>query len=135
MSNDIQNNRNPRNKRLFAGLILITIGSVYLLRQLDILLLPNWLFTWPIILIVVGLFKGIKHNFRHPSAFILIFIGIVFLLNQVFNFHLAYLFWPVILIALGLRLMLFKESRWCRERWEMRRAWQQKMYHHCHNAG
>ncbi len=134
MSNNIQYNSKQYKKRLLTGLFLLAVGSAYLLRNLDLLFFPDWLFTWPVILIIVGLVSGIKHNFSRPGAFALIFIGSIFLLDQAVNIHIAYLFWPVMLIAIGLRLIIFKESRWCRERWEMRKQWHQKMHHQCHNA-
>ena len=49
--------------RVWAALILIAVGSVLVLRQMG-LPLPYWLFSWPMILIVVGLFIGFRHGFR-----------------------------------------------------------------------
>ncbi len=59
------------NGALIGGLILITVGVIFLMDQLDIV--PDWDFDrlWPIILVVVGLafiFTGDKHEPWKKSA-------------------------------------------------------------------
>lgn len=129
MNNDINLNKSPRNNRALAGLFLIALGGIYLFRQFDFFFFPNWLFSWPMILIVIGIFSGIKHNFRNPGWLIMVLIGTFFLLNHLLNFHL-FLLWPVLLIAIGIHMITRKnDERWCRSRWERRTQWRQGMYH------
>ena len=52
-----------RSENFIGGIILLAIGGILLARQVGADL-PSWLFTWPMILIVVGLFVAIKTNFR-----------------------------------------------------------------------
>ncbi|MDE3213489.1 MAG: hypothetical protein KGM98_09670 [Bacteroidota bacterium] len=98
--------RDGRPPRIFAGLILLAAGVLLLVYKMGGPV-PGWLFTWPMILIVIGLFSGAKHGFRNPGSFILIIIGVAFLMDQSFplwNFHRYIL--PLILIAVGLLYIL-----------------------------
>jgi hypothetical protein len=122
MYNDINNNGSRKNSRAFAGLFLILLGGIYLLRQLNIFFFPNWLFSWPMILIIIGFISGIKHNFRNPWSYMLMFIGGIFLLGHLANIHIIFL-WPLILISIGIRMLIGRNEHWCRNRWERRMEW------------
>jgi hypothetical protein len=126
MSNDINTNPTRRNNRAFAGLFLIALGGIYLLRQLDFFFFPNWMFSWPMILIVIGFVSGIKHNFRNPGSYVMMFIGAVFLLGHIANIHIIFL-WPLILISIGIRMLMRRDGHWCRNRWERRMDWHNDM--------
>jgi predicted membrane protein len=110
----MENNSNLKrreNGRVVAGLILVGVGAVLLLRNTGYPL-PNWLFSWPIILILVGIYTGIKHNFRNNAWLILITIGCFFLFDRIVpDLRLAPYFWPVLLIALGIIFILRPRRR------------------------
>ena len=130
MNSDTNNSKSPRNKRAIAGLFLIAMGAIYLISQIGWFLFPSWLFSWPMILIVIGIMSGLKHNFRNPASYIAIAIGGVFLIGHIIHIALYYFLWPVILIAIGVRLLTKNDdSRWCRERWERRSHWNARMHH------
>ena len=99
--------------RIFAGLVFVLVGAALLLRNTGIPL-PYWLFSWPMILILVGLYSGVKHNFRKNSWIILIAIGGFFLIDRFIpDLHLAPYFWPVVIIALGILFIVRPEkNRW-----------------------
>lgn len=95
-----------RSNRILAGLILLAAGVLLLVHKMGGPV-PGWLFTWPVLLIVIGLFAGAKSRFHNPGSFILIIIGTVFLMDQSFpgwEFHRFIL--PIILIAVGLLYIL-----------------------------
>jgi predicted membrane protein len=124
---DQNNNFNhPRhNSRIFAGLFLLAVGGVFLLKEMSFPFFPNWLFTWPMILIAVGIYTGIKHQFRNPGWIILIIIGGVFLADQVdmgFNFHRFIV--PIIIIGAGLVMILRPKHRgdWGRDDWKQKKT-------------
>jgi hypothetical protein len=92
------------NGRVVGGLILVGVGAVLLLRNIGMEhLVPNWLFSWPMILILVGIFSGFKHNFRNNTWLILIAIGGFFLVSDYMpELGLKPLFWPIIIIGAGI---------------------------------
>lgn len=109
MDNDIKYPNSPRNGKALAGIILLAVGGILLIRQFDFFFVPHWLFTWPMWLIFWGFFIGARSNFRKPSSFILIALGIIFLINE--NFHgAANIIWPLAFIAFGLWMILRRHS-------------------------
>lgn len=123
MENNIQHNPHS-NRRTTLGIILLAVGCIYLLNQVAGFILPFWLFSWPMWMIALGVITGIRYNFRKPWSVLLIAIGGIFLANMIFGFHYL-LFWPFILIAIGIRMVFFKDDHWRRDRWERRDQWSQ----------
>lgn len=105
----MENNKNTTQReggRVIGGLILVAVGAGLLLRNIGYIL-PGWLFTWPMILILVGIYTGFKHNFRNNSWIVLIAIGGFFLVSRFIpELGLEPLFWPIIIIGLGILFML-----------------------------
>jgi predicted membrane protein len=97
--------KNNEGSRIIGGVILVAVGIGLLLRNLGYYF-PQWLFSWPMILILVGIYSGIKHNFRNGTWAILIGIG-GFFLADVINpgLRLQPAFWPLIIIGLGVIFM------------------------------
>ncbi|HEY1008016.1 MAG TPA: DUF5668 domain-containing protein, partial [Sphingobacteriaceae bacterium] len=88
-----------------VGIILLLLGAVLLLKNFD-LPYPRWIFSWPMILIAIGIFIGSKNNFRSPGPLILIAIGGFFLLNNYLReFGMQNYFFPIVLIGGGIWLM------------------------------
>ncbi len=98
--------------RIWSGLILIVAGIVLLAYKMGAPI-PHWVFTWPVLLIAIGLLAGIKSRFHNPGAFIMMAVGGIFLLDQMnpaLNFHNYIL--PAILIAVGLVYVLRPKNSW-----------------------
>ncbi|MCO5934313.1 cell wall-active antibiotics response protein [Mucilaginibacter sp. RB4R14] len=105
-----ETNRTPKNKVL-AGVILLAVGGVLLVKQFNFFFFPNWLLSWPLGLIVLGLYFGAKHNFRKPVWFILIIIGAFNLLDDIFpRVNWGDIGFPVILISFGLWIIMRKRN-------------------------
>ncbi len=99
-----------KNGRIMSGMILIGVGCVFMARQLGVPF-PDWLFTWPTFLIVLGFYVGAKHNFRNPGWIIMVGIGLIFLLEQALpDLEISRFGWPLIFILAGL-VMVFKPYR------------------------
>jgi len=112
----MENNFNGKRRdegRIIAGLILVCVGAALLLRNSGFPL-PYWLFSWPVILILVGIYSGVKHNFRNNGWIVMIAIGGFFLIDRVIpGLSLAPYFWPVLIIALGVIFIIRpKKERW-----------------------
>lgn len=93
------------NRSLFVGLLIMVIGVGFLFRQLDFFPyeVERALFTWPVILILVGLyFLACRESLT--SGFILLTIGVVFWLHHFlpFYFNFRNLTLPIILIGVGI---------------------------------
>jgi predicted membrane protein len=113
-----------RRGKIVGGLIIVTIGVLLLLRQMGIEF-PEWLFSWEMLVIVIGFYTGVKHNFRNPSWAIFILVGSLFLIDNFYpETNISAMIWPFIIIAFGL-IMIFKPRRRCHDgqHWE---RWQHK---------
>lgn len=103
-SNQPMSNYNPRPSQthIWIGGFLLIIGVVYLLRRMG-MHLPEFLFSWQMFLIVLGIFIGIRKHFEGAGWMILILIGSIFLINEFFVFgELRRFILPIILIGSGL---------------------------------
>ncbi|MFT4094587.1 MAG: LiaF-related protein [Niabella sp.] len=93
--------RSPKS-HIWIGGFLLVIGVVYLLRRIGIYL-PDFLFSWQMFLICLGVFIGIRKNFEGAGWIILILIGSLFLINEYFVFdQLRRFILPIIFIGSGL---------------------------------
>lgn len=93
--------------RATGGAILVIIGLGLLLQRLD-LNLPNWLFSWQMILIAIGVVLGFRHNFRFGGWMIMVLVGGIFLAGDImaWPYDTARFIWPVAMIAIGLTVIL-----------------------------
>lgn len=124
MQNDIEYPKNPRKGKVMAGLIILIVGCAMLLHQVADFLFPSWLFDWPMILILIGLYIGTKHNFKKPSAIILIVFGTIFLLDDIIpGANLSNLIWPMIIISFGILMILGRNRSWNRKHWNQTNDW------------
>ena len=94
----------------FAGILVTSVGVLLFLDKLGVIF-PLWLLTWPMLLVLVGVYKMVKHQLRHGSGVILTIIGLVFLAPQFYpNFSVVTFIWPIVLMLLGLS-MLFRSQQ------------------------
>ena len=105
--------RMHRKGRVLAGLLIILFGGALLLERMDFPI-PGWLWSWPMILIVVGVFVGMKNGFNDMAWIILIAIGGFFLIDKIvpWDNNIRKFFWPIAVIGWGL-LVIFG-ARWRR---------------------
>ena len=98
MKTIIENPDKHHNSRTILGGIILAIGSLLLIGQFD--LIPDWLFSWPIILIGFGIYNGARHHFQNKAWFVMVLIGFAFLLQNS-GLFIDHIIWPVAIIALG----------------------------------
>ena len=113
--NDNQPNHGWENgHRLIPAVIVIGIGVLFLLNNLNILYFSEWARYWPVILIAVGLVKLVDANSPggHVTGAIFVAVGAV-LLGQTLGYLKVDMqdLWPLFLIGAGL-LMLFRGDSW-----------------------
>jgi len=111
--------------RILAGLMLLIVGGLLLLNALHIILFPSWFFTWPMVLIAIGLFSGLRHNFKGGFWIILLLFGVFSLADDINpSLNLDRFIAPFIIIAIGMLFILRpKRSHWRKWRYEHRDAW------------
>lgn len=115
-----------RRGKIISGLLIILIGGLFLAKELGAEL-PDWLLSWKMLLIGVGLMIGIKHKFRNVSWLILIGIGGTFLLSDLYpEMHLKPVLWPVLLILVGLLMVFRPRKRYCGPHPYARRHWRHR---------
>ncbi len=124
----MNNYTKPRNDGSIAfGVIILGIGLVLLFRKFG-LFVPDWVLTWPMILIAVGTYTLISQQFKSFFGSVVLFIGVYFLLKREFDLDLGLdqFIWPVGLIALGIYLITYKKREYkaideARKNWETSR--------------
>lgn len=96
---------------LIFGFIILGLGVLLLLRKIGFFY-PDWLLSWPMILIVIGVVVSVKHQFKSFFGFIMLFLGVYFLLERefYFDFGLQNYLLPLGLIALGIYLITQKQK-------------------------
>jgi predicted membrane protein len=98
------------NERIIFGSIVIIAGIILVLRNTGFPF-PSFLFSWPMILIAIGVFSAIKDKFTNNTWWILIALGTFFLVSREFpDLELGDFFWPAIVIAIGLSILLGKST-------------------------
>jgi predicted membrane protein len=99
-----------KRKRTILGLFLVIIGAGLLLRTAHFPI-PGWVFTWPMILIALGLFQAFSHNFKNVGWLFPTLIGTGFLLQEIYpGIGLGQYIWPIVIITIGLAF-IFKPKR------------------------
>lgn len=121
----METNENKRHSgtqmsKYMLGVIIIVAGFLLLLSNTGILPyeLRHVLFSWQMLLIGIGIISLFSSESRTPGT-ILILIGGIFILPRIFDlsFNVMNLFWPVILIGVG---VLILTRRFPRRPWQSR---------------
>lgn len=127
---DIKEDIDNRIRRKPVGRILIpiglvSVGSVLLAHQFG-MPMPDWMFSWQFLLIIIGIFSGFAHAFRGPGWLIMILIGTFFLMDQLIpGIDIHRFIWPAVIILVGLIMLIRpKKPHWMEQEWH--RKWEHK---------
>lgn len=97
--------------RLVLGLLVILLGVIFALDNMNIFEAQHVLRFWPVVLVVIGLWRIVeaRGSGSRVVGFLLLGLGLLFLANRLlrwwgFGFEVDDL-WPLALVALGLRLV------------------------------
>lgn len=124
MYNDQKPIKHHNNGNIIAGLILVGVGVTLVLRNMDFPF-PDWLFTWPMILILVGFYSGVKHSFRNNAWIILMAIGLFFLVDKFIpGLSIEPFFWPILIIGLGILFIVRPRKKYRADFFE-RKEWKE----------
>ena len=117
-TNNQSNSGWENGHRLIPAVILIGIGVLFLLNNLNVFYFVEWARYWPVILIAIGLVKLVDANTPAGHVAGAIFVGLgAILLGQTLGYLSVRMhdLWPLFLIGAGL-LMLFQRNSWHRVR-------------------
>lgn len=96
-------------KKAVVGILLIVVGSLFLLDNLGFNVdIPDYLLRWPMILVAIGAINLFSGNLR--PAVIFLSLGAIFYLHD-FDLIELRLYWPLILIILGISFIFRKKHR------------------------
>ncbi|MCW3122016.1 MAG: hypothetical protein JWQ38_1508 [Flavipsychrobacter sp.] len=95
-----------QRSRVLFGVMLALVGIGLMLRTMGLLPHFTFDFSWPFILIFIGVFSGIKHRFRNNGWWIAILIGIANLTPQfmIMGQPSSHFVWPAFIILIGLAI-------------------------------
>jgi len=116
---DFKQFREQRHKkRVFFGVVIAIIGLGLILTNLGLIPCISLEFSWPLILILIGLFIGVKNSFRNVSSWILIIIGIGYMTPQftIMGRDSSRLVWPFAVLVAGLVIALRPRREKCYSR-------------------
>lgn len=100
-----------RNNNVLTGAFILLIGVVALMKAV-MADFPDWVFSWQMMLVAFGIFIGIRHNFRGGAWLVLLLVGGIFLLRDIFPDFSFKLIWPTVLIVVGAFIILRPRRRW-----------------------
>jgi predicted membrane protein len=108
---EIKFKKHSKSKKLVFGVLIVCLGTFLLTDNLGLLPweMKSIVFSWQMFLIAIGILSLFGRN--SFTGIILIFIGAFFLIPEIFafSFNFTRLFWPVLLIAIGL-VMIFRHG-------------------------
>jgi predicted membrane protein len=112
------------HSRVWVALTLMVVGGALLLQQLGFSF-PDWLISWQVLLIVIGIFMGFNHGFRGGAWVVMIIVGSFFLIDDIMpslSFHRF--IWPFAVLAVGLMLLVRPRKHYWGQDW---RQWKRDM--------
>ncbi|WP_124635877.1 hypothetical protein [Taibaiella sp. KBW10] len=100
-----------QQKQFARGVILVILGIAILLHNMPATtyLMPDWLYGPHSLLMLLGLYNGIRHNFQNTAWLVLLLLG-VYLMFEKFTFishrELRYIGLPFAIILVGVYTIL-----------------------------
>jgi hypothetical protein len=102
--------------RIFWGLLLILLGALLLLDQMEKLDFGDIISRyWPLILVIAGFWHLVSNGFRNPGGgLVLIVVGALLMLGklEILDKSLWHYVWPLLVILVGLWIVFGAFGRW-----------------------
>ena len=83
--NKMVENRSKANSRIFFGFLLVIVGALFLLDNLNFIYfdIPHVIFSFPTILIIIGILILVNSE-KKGAGIIFVVIGVLWLLPRIF---------------------------------------------------
>jgi len=110
-----QDHHNLQSNRALIGVILVLVGLFLVIRNTGFF--PNFIdhiiFSWPMLLLTIGLVITIGSSGGKTSGIIIMAVGAFFLIPHIFRetFNIN-MFWPAIFIIIGVIFIATKHRGW-----------------------
>lgn len=94
------------------GMLVLLVGVILLLKQLNFPI-SGWIFTWPMLLVAIGLLTFSGSGFRNTGSLILVLIGGFFLARDYWGIsnHIVRMIPPLGIILVGLVIIMRPRRR------------------------
>jgi len=104
------------NNRPLIGVVLVVAGLFLVIRNTGFFpqFIDDVVFSWPMLLVTIGLVITIGSSGGKTSGIIIMAVGAFFLIPVIFRetFHMYNMFWPSIFIIIGIIFILTRRSGW-----------------------
>ena len=104
-----------QNNRAIIGVILVLVGLFLVMRNTGFFpdFIDHVIFSWPMLLVTIGLVITIGSSGGKTSGIIVMAVGAFFLIPQIFRetFNVN-MFWPSIFIIIGVVFIFTKRKGW-----------------------
>ncbi len=101
-----------RNGRIWGGILVLAVGVTLLVKAMGYYM-PAWLFTWPMLLVLLGIYTLGKHGFTRLTGLLPLTVGSIFLLEKIDpGLHIGQMAWPIVIIAIGLAILFKPRKKW-----------------------
>lgn len=101
---------NHRFKTMLVGIMIVTFGLLFMLRNMNVIDNNTWrvVFSWPMLLVALGVVNLADR--KYSWGLLLLGIGSIFLADRYYDLHynLFSFFWPVIIIVIGIGMIFSK---------------------------
>ena len=104
-----------QNNRAIIGIILVLVGIFLVMRNTGIFpsFIDNIIFSWPMLLVTIGLVITIGSSGGKTSGIIVMAVGAFFLIPNIFRETFdVNMFWPSIFIIIGIVFIFSKKRGW-----------------------
>jgi predicted membrane protein len=110
-----RNHHHPTNNRAIIGVILVLVGLFLVLRNTGFFpgFIDHIIFSWPMLLVTIGLVITIGSSGGKTSGIIVMAVGAFFLIPHIFRETFdVNMFWPSIFIIIGVIFIFSKRKGW-----------------------
>ncbi|MEP7318047.1 MAG: LiaF domain-containing protein [Panacibacter sp.] len=105
-------NKYSNNNRVWTGLFLVAVGVLLFANKMGVEM-PYWIFSWQMLLIGIGLLKGIQSKFQNRAWIIMVLVGGLFLWDDIVeSVDLHNYIAPIAIISVGLLFILRPRNSW-----------------------
>jgi predicted membrane protein len=112
---DRREHHHLQNNRAIVGIILVLVGLFLVMRNTGIFpsFIEHVIFSWPMLLVTIGLVITIGSSGGKTSGIIVMAVGAFFLIPHIFRetFDID-MFWPSIFIIIGIVFIFSKRKGW-----------------------